>query len=54
MRIDEEMIVTGGRLLVAGICVAGAAFLAYADKPGWGWMLVVACLFGMLHFEADE
>lgn len=34
---------TGAMLALAGIgCAAGAAFLAYHDKAGWGWLIFLA------------
>lgn len=26
--------------------IAGVVFLAYNDKPGWGWLIVVAIVLG--------
>lgn len=38
--------------LVALVCASAAAFLAYHDKSGWGWFLVVAALTAVTRFKS--
>lgn len=37
-----------GRCLVAMVALGGAAFLAYHDKPGWGWLILAGVLIGAI------
>ena len=34
------------RSLVTGLAVAGAIYLAQAEKAGWGWMIFLAICLG--------
>jgi len=33
--------------LMRSVCFGGAAFLAYHDKSGWGWLIVAGLLTGI-------
>lgn len=44
---DSEIIAAViGRGLATTACVAGATFLAYHDKEGWGWLVFLGVCIG--------
>ena len=38
----------GARCFASAIALGGAAFLAYHDKPGWGWLIFAAIVLGSI------
>ena len=34
--------------LVTIICISAATFLAFHSKEGWGWLLLIAAMFGVV------
>ena len=36
----------GARCFASAVALGGAAFLAYHDKPGWGWLIFAALVLG--------
>jgi len=48
-----KVIIVTGRLLTAMAAVGGATFLAFHDEAGWGWMIFLAIMLGMVSWSDD-
>jgi len=42
------------RSIAATAAIAGATFLAYHDKDGWGWLVFVAICIGCVTYSDKD
>lgn len=39
------------RMVATCLCVAGAVYLAYHGKDGWGWLIFLAICLGTISYK---
>lgn len=52
--MDNFGILIAGRMILAGLCFGGAAYVASTGNEGWGWLIFGGVVMGAITFNDGD